>query len=193
MNSDSERALVERAQANPDAFGELYDLHYDRIFRYILRRTADLTLAQDITSETFLSALRGLKTFQWRGVPFASWLYRIASNEIATHHRKSRQTIRSSAEDDVSLATRSAEDEIRKAQDELNQEGVFLEIHQALEQLPLKYREVIVLRFFEGKRILEIGEILEKRPGTVKSLIHRGLKRLRALIEDCNHIDRPEL
>jgi RNA polymerase sigma-70 factor (ECF subfamily) len=79
MNVEQERELVERAKSNREAFGELYDQYYSRIFGYVLKRTANIEVAEDVTSEVFFKALKNLRQFRWRGVPFSSWLYRIAN------------------------------------------------------------------------------------------------------------------
>ncbi|GFP40212.1 RNA polymerase sigma factor, partial [Candidatus Hakubella thermalkaliphila] len=83
-----EKELVARARHNPEAFGRLYDQNYRAILNYILRRTGDVELAQDITAETFVKALSNMGRFQWQGISFSAWLYRIATNEIARYFRK---------------------------------------------------------------------------------------------------------
>ena len=88
MDLNQERELVRQAQKTPDAFAELYDQYYPKIFGYVLRRTANLEAAQDITSETFFNALRKLWQFHWRNVSFSPWLYKIATNEINQYFRK---------------------------------------------------------------------------------------------------------
>jgi RNA polymerase sigma factor (sigma-70 family) len=85
--------------------------------------------------------------------------------------------------DSVSLSDPSPEVEIAQAEEELQEHEEFLTLHEAIAKLPIKYQEVITLRFFEKKRLKEIGEILGKREGTTKSLLHRGLERLRILVE----------
>ena len=80
MDLEQEKELVERAKNDTEAFGKLYDRHYSQIFGYVLRRTASIEIAQDVTSEVFFKALKNLGQFHWRGTPFPSWLYRIAVN-----------------------------------------------------------------------------------------------------------------
>ena len=92
MDLEAEKNLVRQAQRDPDAFAGLYDHYYPRIFGYVLRRTANLEAAQDITSETFFKALRKLWQFRWRNISFSSWLYKIASNEISQYFRQSPQS-----------------------------------------------------------------------------------------------------
>jgi RNA polymerase sigma-70 factor (ECF subfamily) len=184
MDLNEEKELVRQAQRNPDAFARLYDQYYPRIFGYILRRSANLEAAQDITSETFLKALARLWQFRWRNVSFSSWLYKIATNEINQYFRKAEYrksvSLEELQEHGFELASTSdPEGELLEAQDELKQYQDFLEIQERIVQLPAKYQEVIALRFFEKKQIKEIAEILGKREGTIKSLLHRAIERLR--------------
>jgi len=90
MNLEQEGELVERAKSNSKAFGKLYDWYYVKIIGYVLKRTASIEVAQDVTSEVFFKALKNLGQFHWRGIPFSSWLYRIATHEITNHFRKSK-------------------------------------------------------------------------------------------------------
>lgn len=176
MDLEQQKALVERAKTDAEAFGELYDEFYNPIFGYVLRRTARVDVAQDVTSKVFFKALKNLGQFRWRGVPFSSWLYRIASHEIANHFRKSkrRQVFLEKVENSVSIANPSTEAELLQVEAELKRHEEYLALHESISRLPLKYQEVVTLRFFEGKQLKEIGEILGKKEGTIKSLLHRG-------------------
>jgi RNA polymerase sigma-70 factor (ECF subfamily) len=185
MDLQRERELVERARTDAEAFGELYEEHYGRIFGYVLRRTASIDTAQDVTSDVFFKALSNLHRFRWRGVPFSAWLYRIAGNEIANRHRKDsrdqkhiRDTMVEAGSDNVATG-----EEANRAEAELIRHEEYMELHASIALLPVKYQEVIGLRFFEDKQIKEISQILDKREGTVKSLLHRGLERLRKSME----------
>lgn len=185
MNLEQERALVERAKNDSEAFGVLYDKYYSQIFGYVLRRTASIDSAQDVTSEVFFKALKNIRQFHWRGVSFSSWLYRIAVNEIANSFRgnRRRQVLVEEASNSASFSNPSPEVEITRAEEELQKHGEFLALHENIAKLSLKYQEVITLRFFEKKQLKEIGVILQKSEGTIKSLLHRGLERLRKLME----------
>ena len=180
MNLEEERELVERAKEDPQAFSILYEKYYSKIFGYILKRTADVEIAEDITSETFLKALNKLWTFKWRGISFSSWLYRIASNETANFFRKKKRIIFLEKPPEP-IADSNPLEEVMKAQEEMKKHGDFLILHEKISQLPLKYQEVIYLKFFEKKKIKEICEILGKKEGTVKSLLHRAIEKLRKL------------
>jgi RNA polymerase sigma-70 factor (ECF subfamily) len=179
MNLDEERELVERAKKDPEAFGKLYDEYYSKIFGYILKRIANLEIAQDITSETFLKILKNLWKFKWKGVSFSSWLYRIANNEIANYFRKNRKKLISLDKIPEPISVSNPEIEIIEAQEKLERHQDFLKIQEKISRLQVKYQEVIALRFFEKKQIKEIAEILGKKEGTIKSLLHRGLAKLK--------------
>jgi RNA polymerase sigma-70 factor (ECF subfamily) len=179
FSGQSEADLVKRAQHNRDAFGELYEIHYQRIFNYALKRTASVQLSLDITSVTFLKAMNQIGKYRWRDIPFVAWLYRIASTEINDHYRregKRNVSIDQIAElaDDTDYA-----DEVNQAEEELSKHEEFLLLHKKLAELPVMYQEVIVLKFFEKKKIKDMVQILGKKEGTIKSLLHRGIEKLR--------------
>jgi RNA polymerase sigma factor (sigma-70 family) len=180
---DEDEHLIKAAQRDPEAFGRLYDKYYQQIFNYIYRRTLDVSLTEDLTAETFFSALRYIGGFRWRRVAFSAWLYRIATNEVNKHHRRQ-------AHAPVSLDTSdeksqqwidSLEDPSVASDTSLVQAETYARLHQTLLTLKPKYQTVIVLRFFEDKTIAQISDITGKRQGTVKSLLHRGLRQLREL------------
>src|SRR5213594_4646417 len=99
---DQERLLIEAAQKDPRRFGELYETNFERVYAFIVRRVQDRTEAEDLTSEVFQHALANLSRFEWRGVPFAVWLFRIAANAIADRWRQSsRQRPEPVSEDDL--------------------------------------------------------------------------------------------
>ena len=185
MDLEQEKELVERAQNDTEAFGELYDQYYPQIFGYVLRRTASIEIAQDVTSEVFFKALKNLRQFRYRGFPFSSWLYRIATNEIANYFRKNKygQFCLEEVPNSASISNVSAETELLEAEAELKRHEDFLALHENISKLSAKYQEVITLRYFENKQLKEISEILRKREGTVKSLLHRALEKLRKLLE----------
>ena len=184
MDLSEEKELVRQAQKAPDAFAKLYDHYYPKIFGYVLRRTVNLEAAQDITSETFVKALRKLWQFRWRNVSFSAWLYKIATNEINQYFRQAEYRKSASLEELQEqgfepMSPHDPESELVEAQEKLKQYEDFLEVQEKIVQLPAKYQEVITLRFFEQKQIKEIAEILGKREGTIKSLLHRAVEKLR--------------
>jgi len=187
MSPGEEQLLIEKAKTDKEAFVRLYDHYYPRIYGYVFRRTLGLERAKDITAETFLKAYSKIGRFQWKGIPFSSWLFRIATNEMNMADRKRkyrplsldqlREMSAFEPEDPQSL-----ERERSEVERQLEQSRDFLLIRQKLTLLSVKYQVVISLRYFEEKSIKEIAEILNKREGTVKSLLSRGLDQLKLLL-----------
>ena len=184
---DDERSIIERAKRDSEAFGVLFERHYPAIFAYVHRRVGDWDAANDLASEVFLKAFKGLWKYRWQGVPFSAWLYRIATNEVRMHFRKgTRPTL---SLDQMSeecgfepLDPASLEAEKLEAERKLQEYEDFLVVREKVLLLGLKYQDVIALRYFERKSIKEIAEILNKREGTVKSLLSRGIAKLRDLL-----------
>ncbi len=184
MDLKEEKRLVDEARSDPEKFGQLFDLYYDKIFNYCVRRVGDVAIAQDVTSTTFFKAYKKLWQFKWKGVPFVAWLYRIAGNEIKSFYRSKKNNLMSLDELREVAGFEPAdetdvEQECIDAQEEVERHEKFLEVKEAIDEMDEKYREVLYLRFFEEKKIAEIGEILGKKQGTVKSLVSRGLSKLR--------------
>ena len=174
-----EAELVERAKTVPEAFGRLYELHYGKILCYIYRRTLDAAVAEELTSNTFFKAFRALPRYDHRG-HFAAWLYRIATNEIKAHRRTASIRHESNHRwreelDRVYFSSRCRDEE----EDVAEKMETFVELHEAVCRLPDRYQVVISLRYFEAMSYAEISEVLGKSLGTVKSLVHRGLERLK--------------
>ncbi len=185
--ANGEQELVDRAKTDPQAFGILFDRYYPAIFGYTLRRVGKWNDAQDISSEVFLKAYKALWRYHWTGVAFSSWLYKIATNEIGMYFRRAgrapvslNQLLDENGFEPVSSESLIAEK--LEAERQLERHHDFLAACSRIASLPLKYQHVITLRFFEGKTIKTIAEILGKKEGTVKSLLSRGLQRLRNLM-----------
>jgi RNA polymerase sigma-70 factor (ECF subfamily) len=189
MDRELEKKIVEESRTNPGAFGKIFEEYYPAIFRYCLHRTGNTEVANDVAAETFYRALNKLGSFKWAGVPFSAWLYRIAGNEIIDYfrHKKYEPDSYDEAEHELNLPDRHAEANIEKemieAQEAVETNKKFMEAKEAIGKLPVKYQEVLALRFMEDKKILEICAITGKGEGTIKSLISRGLSRLRAVLE----------
>lgn len=165
-------------------FGKVYDLHYGTLFNYCYKRTQDFDSSKDITSETFLKAFLSINKFEYRGISLLSWLYKIAINEINLHYRskKYRPKLLSELGSDVALQSNpmaELQDEKAAAEAELAQHKQFVSVQHALRALPLKYQEVVSLKYFEKLKIREISDILDKPEGTIKSLLSRGIQLLK--------------
>ena len=150
-----------------------------------MRRTASVEVAQDVTSQVFFKALKNIGRFNWRGIPFSAWLYRIAANEIANtfRERRRRQACLEKSDPPDSDCDISPESRLDQAEDELRHHEEYLAVHESLAKLSPRYQEVVSLRYFEHKRLKDISVIMGTSEGTAKSLLHRALKKLRQLME----------
>lgn len=162
-----ERLLIEAAQRDPSRFADLYENNFERVYAYIASRVHDREIAEDLTAEVFQQALANLGSFEWRGVPFAAWLMRIASNAIADRWQR---TAREPALPDQSLEEPGAIDEIERR-------AILSEL---VEALPADQRHVVVRRFVDQRTIREIAQELDRSEGAIKQLQFRALQTLRA-------------
>ena len=187
MNPEQAKELIRQCRTDPAAFGEVFDLWYKPVFGYIMRRTADYDLSKDIAAETFLKAFLKINTFQWRGIRLSAWLFRIATNELNQYYRSSKykpQSLQQLLENPQmeKLLHKQDDDEREVMEKELQSFNDYNQIRTNLLKLDLKYQEVIALRYFEQKTNPEISAILDKNEGTIKSLLSRGLEKLRNML-----------
>ena len=182
---DEDEVLVSAAREDSKAAGRLYDKYYGEIVRYIYHCTFDHTVTEDLTSNVFLAALHHIGRYKLRQIPFRAWLYRIATNEVRMHWRRQKRVSAISIQTDSSSQqkqNRELESGNPSAGDSVAASEEYRLIHKALLELRVKYREVIILRYFEYKAIAEICEITGRKEGTVKSQLHRGLARLQDIL-----------
>jgi RNA polymerase sigma-70 factor (ECF subfamily) len=173
-----ERLLVEAAQADLSKFDALYELHFDRIYYFIVRRVQDRSVAEDLTSEVFHKALANLGAYEWRGTPFSAWLFRIASNAIFDHFKRANRE--SQATDDLDDA--NVDDNPSSKEWKLIESRTYF--LRVVEKLPDVQRRVICERFIEERSIREIADRLKKTEGAVKQLQFRALQTLRIQMGD---------
>lgn len=173
---EHERLLIEAAQNDPSRFAELYDENFARIWAFVIRRVRDRAVAQDVTSEVFHQALKNLKRFEWRGVPFAAWLYRIAANAVNDHFAK---TSRERSADDHHFESGERTPEIEQVETRAT-------LFRLVDRLPADQRRVLVMRFGQEQSIRDVATALNRSEGAVKQLQWRGLQTLRAQMGE-NH------
>jgi RNA polymerase sigma-70 factor (ECF subfamily) len=169
-----ERPMIDAAQRDAACFARLYEDNFERVYAFIVRRVHDRDQAQDLTADVFHSALKNLARFEWRGIPFAAWLYRIAANAIAdqSKHAAQREAIElcNIPEPDPSNDTDLAEVEDRAR------------LFRLVEKLPADQRRVITMRFAHQKSIAEIAKEMGRSEGAIKQLQFRGLQSLRTMV-----------
>ncbi len=172
--TDSELNLIEQAKTDPEAFGRLYEIYVDRIYSYIYYRTGSQADAEDLTARTFFRALDGIGRYVHRGLPFSAWLYRIAHNLVANWHRdRSRRKV-VSLEDVTVVGPRSKGPDAHVEDNERRGE-----LMNAIRRLPEDRQQLILLKFVERLPNAEIGELMGRTEGAIKSLYHRTLIALR--------------
>ena len=169
----NEQALIDAAKINPKEFAVLYEKYYEQIFRFIYQRMDDKKDAFDATQQVFLKALDKLNKFEYRGVPFSSWLYRIASNEITNLFRQ-KKTLRTINIDSVNVY--GIIEEIQESKIEQYHDKIVSIISEQLKEDEL---QLIEMRFFEKRSFREIGEILDITENNAKVKTYRILKRLK--------------
>jgi RNA polymerase sigma-70 factor, ECF subfamily len=164
--TEDDRVLVEAAQADPARFVEIYERHLDRVYTFVSRRTRNRAAAEDITSQVFERALAAIGRFEWRGMPVAAWLFRIAANALADHWREQARRV---DEAPAEPPDPSDLEEIERR----------IALYEYVDQLPDLQQRVIRMRFVEEKSIREVAAALGRSEGAVKQLQLRALDSLR--------------
>jgi RNA polymerase sigma-70 factor (ECF subfamily) len=177
---EDETRLIQLAQqGDAEAYGVLYDRHYDAVYRYCYYRVSDLTLAQDLTSDVFVRMVAKLDTYRIRGRPLLAWLYTIARNLITDLHRQNGQASHVPLEEATTLGQDGRRDMARAVDRRLQADC----LAAALRHLTEEQRQVILLRFIEDYRNGQVARILDKSEGAIKALQHRALRSLRRALE----------
>lgn len=169
---EEERGLIRRAQKDPESFGPLYEKYHEQIFRYIYQRMDDEHMAFDITSQVFMKALKHIKKYEYRGVPMASWLYRIAKSELyqAFRDKKAQRTVNLETEHLSNMV-----EEIEEESNDQNRKDLFKHL-KTLGEVDL---QLIEMRYFEKRSYREIGEILGITENNAKVKSFRALEKLK--------------
>ncbi len=169
-----EEILVRQAiEGKEDAFAQLYDRHFDKVYRYIYFKVGNRLEAEDLTHEVFFKALEAIGSYKWRQLPFSSWLFRIAQNEVIDYFRRQKkettleEKILPTEDDPMAIAEQSLERE---------------QLMAAVDKLSPAQREVIYLRFIAELSIAEVAQILGKSEGTIKALQYNGIVALKKIL-----------
>ncbi|NSC23208.1 sigma-70 family RNA polymerase sigma factor [Streptomyces albus subsp. chlorinus] len=181
-DTDSRRMmdLVERAQSGEaEAFGRLYDQYSDTVYRYIYYRVGGRATAEDLTSETFLRALRRIGTFTWQGRDFGAWLVTIARNLVADHFKSSRFRLEVTTGEmlDANEVERSPEESVLES---LSNAALL----EAVRKLNPQQQECVTLRFLQGLSVAETARVMGKNEGAIKTLQYRAVRTLARLLPE---------
>ena len=174
-----ERKAVEQAQSgDQEALSTLYTFYFPRVYRYVAGRVRSTQDAEDVTEEVFLRVVANLKRFEWRGLPFGAWIFRIARNEVVSHARRQRrrgvpaqlsETIPDTRQDHVVAYELQATIQV---------------VREATARLSPAQRDVIALRFGAGLSVAETASVLRKTENNVKVLQHKAIARLQGMVAE---------
>jgi RNA polymerase sigma-70 factor (ECF subfamily) len=170
-----ERLLIEAAQRDRARFADIYEEYFALVYAYVARRVRDRSTAEDLTSDVFHKALANLPRFKWTGAPFASWLFRIASNLIADRAKRKAKT--SATSEEIELIPQDSRKDSQSGLEDVERQA---QLFRLVNGLPEDQRRVVALRFAEDKSIKEISNELGRSEGAVKQLQFRALQNLRA-------------
>jgi len=171
-----QKQLIARAHEDSSAFVQLYRSHYDAVFRYCMHRLFERQLAEDITSEVFLRVVENFGGFKGEEKQFRCWLYRIATNVVNNHLRKTVRRNRL-----LKFAHEQSNSQVTDCGEPAEKLAV---LRKAIFTLRPRYQTIITLRFFENLKLTEIAEVLGSSPGTVRSQLTRALAKLRKVLAE---------
>lgn len=193
---EEEVLLIEQAKTDPEAFGRLYDRYYQPVFGFLVSRTHNVDVAKDLCSETFFQALKNIPRYVSRGKPFKAWLFAIAVAQIGNFYRSRKKWLSVALDEapelvaveeyqaDVALMAEEQSEDIRQQVEQLR---------VLMKQLNHKQQNILTMRFFSKLSIPEIASAMSMKEGTVKSHIHRALKKLHTLMTKTSTQDTYEL
>jgi len=176
MSLEIEQKLVEEAQRNPERFTDLYDKYFEQIYRYVKRRVDGVDVAEDVVSQTFFDAFNYLKRYEFRGLPFSAWLYKIAHNNVLKWYREKGKAV--VVDIDEAQAVAHSDDVIVTVKLQENQEYV----KKVLEQMSFEDQEILRLKFFEELSNIEIAEVMGLTANNVGVKLYRALQRFKQLL-----------
>jgi RNA polymerase sigma-70 factor, ECF subfamily len=175
---EEQEILVSASQGDREAFGALYEQYIERIYNYVYYRTGNVHDAEDLTARVFYRALHHIQNYTDRGVPFSAWLYRIAHNLIANWHRDRSRHPEIPLSDAPTIHYKGEPPEVALMQSQ--DRDALLKL---IRHLPSERQHLLILKFVEHMSNAEIGEIMGRSEGAVKSLYHRTLLALRDDLE----------
>ena len=168
---------IKKAQKNPDYFAPLYEYYFKPIFLFIYKRTEDNEICGDLTQQVFIKALQHLPKYEYKGVPFSAWLFRIASNEVNLYYRKSKKMRVVCIEDSAA----------NKMMEETEEDNFYIQskaLGEAVQHLSEAEIYLLELRFFEERSYREVGDILGIEENNAKVRTYRLIKKIRGIIEN---------
>jgi len=181
---DGEDKIIKKAiEGESSAFGELYDHYQPRIYRFILIRVSRREEAEDLTHQVFLNAWKNMPSYESRGLPFSSWLYRISRNLIIDFYRTRKEDL---SVEEVPLEKLGIDSSLHAT---IENKLEAARLMQAMQELKPEHQEIIILRFIEECSIAEAASALNRSQGAVKLLQHRALNKLKTILKTRDNQD----
>ena len=178
---NNEEALVRRAQKrDAEAFSQLYETYFDKIYRYCCLKLSNEMEAEDMTQRVFIKALDSICSYQCKGVPFSAWLFRIAHNQLVDHYRKHSKQATVQI-DDLPIAAKDDPEKVAERRLEIDK------VNEMSKKLTAAQREVISLRFAAELSIAEVANMMGKSEGAIKALQHSAILALRKMMAVPSH------
>jgi RNA polymerase sigma-70 factor, ECF subfamily len=175
LNHEVESLIERAARGDTEAFGRLYDVHSDRIYRHIYYRTGSVEDARDLTQDVFLKAWQALPRYKKTGTPFLGWLFTISHNRVVDYYRTKKVNI--CLDNEILFEDQEKNPEIL-VEEQFSQQ----EVRRAILRLPEDQQQVIIMSFIEGFEYSEIAAALNKSEGNIRVIIHRAIKKLREIL-----------
>ena len=183
-----EEILVGKDQSDPEAFGRLYDTYYQPVFGFMYNRTGNAEVSKDLVSETFFQALKNLHRYKPReGASFKSWLFAIAVAQVGNYYRSRSKYLEVTTDEAPELIGREdfrPDIAYRMGEDAAELEQQIVLLREMLAKLNPRQQTILTLRYFSHMTVPEIASTIHMKEGTIKSHIHRALKKLQTLMVD---------
>lgn len=178
MNKEERDLVLKAKKGENEAFGLLYDKHFDSIYRFILLKTGSKSDAEDLSHQVFLSAWQNIEDYEFRGFPFSSWLYKIASNAVIDHWRTKKPNV------SIDLVREDYLSELPELQDEVDQKFELRLVKNAIAKLEPDQQNVLIMKFVDELSNKEIAHVLDKSEGAIRVIQHRALRQLRKILSE---------
>ncbi len=172
-----ERDLAIRAKSSMAAFGELYDLYLTPIYSFVLRRVGNEKDAEDLTAQTFEKALLSIGRYEWQGISFSAWLYRIAANNVADHYRR-RKRVRLVGIEEADFRPGPDDMAFERVEDYYRRELLL----RSMQKLPAQYNQVLSMKFFDELDNEEMAQVMGCSRSSLAVKLYRSLRALRKIV-----------
>ena len=182
LNPKVQQNIIEEFKANPEVFEEVYNFYYDRILRYLLKRTMSAEIAYDLTAETFIKAFESFHKFKWTGVSIKVWLYRIAINNLKNYRRKPEMSPLTDVHEGHEDLVSDVKNELKELDKTLFGDNDLSKLSDAIATLKPDHQNVISLYYFSEMSQQEIAFAINRSVSSVKSLMHRAMNNLKNLL-----------